>query len=74
MSTNPLAPIPTLTVLIEREFGGLLKAHVIQEGQKGSNLLRYRIKDLNTAKLRIQDILNRDALQPVKIKWQGAQE
>lgn len=73
MSTDPLTPVPKLTVLIERDLG-LLQAWVIQEGQKGSNLLAHRLKNLQAAKLEIQKVLNRDARQPVEIEWTGVKE
>jgi hypothetical protein len=73
MSTDPLVPVPALTVLIERDLG-LLRAYVIQEGRKGSNLLPRPLKNVQTAKLQIQKVLNRDARQPVRIQWTGVQE
>ena len=64
-----------LTVLIEREKSGLLKAYVIQEGQKGANLLKPgRCSDIQGAKLRIQQRLSEDTGQWVEITWEGVQE
>jgi hypothetical protein len=48
-----------LTVLIERTESGLLKAYVVQEGQRGANLLR-RCTKLDTAKRQAQDRVQKD--------------
>ena len=64
-----------LTVLIERHDSGLLFAHVVQEGQRGTNLLKGRqVRELDTAKLHVQDQLAEDTGQLVEITWEGVSE
>jgi hypothetical protein len=63
-----------LTVLIERAESGLLKAWVIQKGQKGSQLLKGQISKLDTAKLQVQRNLQADTGHWVEITWEGVQE
>ena len=62
-----------LTVLIEREPSGVLRAYVVQEGQRGANLLR-RCTKLDTAKRQAQDRVQKDTGHWVEITWQGVQE
>jgi hypothetical protein len=62
-----------LTVLIERNESGLLKAYVVQEGQRGANLIP-RCTKLDTAKCRATDRLIQDIGQFVEITWEGVQE
>jgi hypothetical protein len=64
-----------LTVLIERRQSGPLSAYVVQEHQRGSNLLRgHQISDVNSAKLKAQNRIAQDTGQLVEITWEGVQE
>jgi hypothetical protein len=64
-----------LTVLIDRHNSGLLFAYVVQEGQRGTNLIKGRqISNLDTAKLEVQKRLAEDTGQLVEITWEGVQE